>query len=222
MTDLNAETAAKIATLQIDSSRPLIVCDADEVLFLFMAGFETYLQARDYVFDWSTYGLVGNIRHRKDLTPVATADARSLLDAFFIEETEGLTPVSGAADALNGLSASAQIIILSNLPFTSATARERALARAGMPYPLVVNRGPKGAAVRLLQSKTTAPVIFIDDILLQHASVRQTAADVTRLHFVADPRLARLLGPSEEVHYRADEWPLARAIIETQLMIKPS
>jgi len=214
---LDARTDRRIEGLALRRGRPLIVSDADEVLFFFMRGFEHFLNDRGFDSDWSSYGLVGNIRDRKAGGAIAADEARALLGKFFDSHTETLEPVPGAAAALARLSERAQVVVLSNLPFSSQPAREKALAKAGMPFPLVVNAGMKGVAVRRLQDRVEAPVIFIDDILHQHVSVRQMAQTATRLHFVADPRLARLLGPSEDVHHRADDWTAAAEFIDRTL-----
>ena len=92
-------------------------------------------------------------------------------------------------------------------------ARQRALAKHGMDYPLVANIGPKGAAVRALARRVTAPTVFIDDIPRHHADVHSLAPDVWCLHFVADRRLGRLLAPAEHSDHRAESWDDAVAAI---------
>jgi hypothetical protein len=211
---LQPEVAAQIDSLELVTGRPLIVTDADEVLFAFMAGFERFLESIDLYFHWGSYALVGNVRARADNAPLEAEAVRGLLKRFFAEHTEMLEPVPGAADALQALSARAQIVVLSNLPLAQAPARRRALATHGMDYPLIANVGGKGGAVRSLEERVGAPVIFIDDIPTQHTSVRSSAERVLCLHLIADPRLARLLGPAEHSDHRADTWPEARAFIE--------
>ena len=110
-----------------------------------------------------------------------------------------------------------QVIVLSNVPFAQTEPRRRWLARHGLAYPLIANIGPKGPAVRDLAGRTDAPVYFIDDSPQHHAAVARVAERVRRLHFVADARLARLLGPAPDSHHRADSWPEARTFLETDL-----
>ncbi len=215
--ELPAALADQLAALTLARQRPLIVCDADEVLFAFMAGFERYLLEQGLYFDWRSYALAGNIRHQADDTPLEAAGVPALLHRFFTARTEQLDPVPGAADALARLAARAQVIVLSNLPLDQLPARRRALVAHGMDYPLIANTGGKGAAVRHLAERVAAPVVFIDDIPHQHRSVRQAAAATFCLHFVADPRLARLLGPAPECDCRADRWPEAQGVIAAAL-----
>jgi hypothetical protein len=86
-----------------------------------------------------------------------------------------------------------------------------------MAYPLIANEGGKGRAVRALADRVKAPVVFIDDIPHQHASVRGAVSDAFCLHFVGDPRLAGLLGKAEASDHRADTWAEALPVIEQHL-----
>mgnify|MGYP003386390209 FL=1 len=47
-----------------NSARPLILCDADEVLLTFMAAFESFLRGRGFYYAWRSYALDGNILER--------------------------------------------------------------------------------------------------------------------------------------------------------------
>ena len=214
---LHPDVAAQIDALALRTGRPLIVSDADEVLFAFMAGFERFLHSIDLYFHWGSYALTGNVRRRGDDSPLEGEAVRALLPRFFAAHTEKLEPVPGAAEALEALSARAQVVVLSNLPLDQLAARRRALAAHGMDYPLVANIGGKGSAVRQLEALVQAPVFFIDDIPHQHTSVRKAAGTVLCLHLIADPRLARLLGPAEHSDHRAADWADARAYIEGAL-----
>ena len=202
--------------LEVEAGRPIVVTDADEVLFAFMAGLENYLIGEGLTFDFSSFAISGNVK-----TPDGTAldrDAvRDHLGVFFERHTEELDPVERAAETLEELARRAQIVVLSNIPLKQREARQRALRRHGMDYPLIANEGLKGPAVRRLHEMADAPAVFIDDIPHNHSSVREHAPDVHRLHFVADPRLASLIPRAEDSHHRADTWPEARRIIERHL-----
>jgi len=208
----------QLEALALDRRRPLLICDADEVLFAFMAGLEGFIQGRGLYFDWKSYALAGNIRRRSDDTPLPAADLPVLIDDFFDAHTELIEPVDGAAEALALLNArGVQIVVLSNVPFRQRAARERSLARHGMPYPLVANSGSKGGPVAWLAERVDAPVFFVDDISRHHTAVRRSAAHVTRLHFVADPRLAALLEPAPDSHHRLVDWPAIRDLVDRHL-----
>lgn len=215
--ELHESVARQLAALELRRDRPLIVSDADEVLFAFMAGFERYLLSRELYFDWRSFALTGNIRRRDDDQPLAADQVPALLKDFFDTSTELLEPVPGAAAALAALAPRAQIVVLSNVPLAQRAARRRALASHGMDYPLIANVGGKGAAVRQMAARVAAPVFFIDDIPHQHRSVRQAAAATFCLHFVADSRLAALLGTVEGCDHCATDWPSLQAVIAAEL-----
>lgn len=216
-TELPAPVAEQLATLALTRGRPLLIVDADEVLFYFMRGLERFLESRNLYFDWASYALHGNIRQRADNAPVAAEILHPLLQRFFAEATEALEPVDGAAQALAALSETAQIVVLSNVPMPARAARIRALARHGMDFPLIANTGPKGPAVAVLLQQVMAPAVFIDDIPHNHKSVAELAPAAHRLHYIADSRLAALLGPAPDCHHRAETWPDMQQHIQTLL-----
>jgi hypothetical protein len=215
--NLLENTRHQISSIIIDRNRPLIISDADEVLVVFMARFELFLNEQNYFFDWSSFRLTGNIRRKSDNYTFSQNEVLSLLDTFFAKETQSLDAVPGAIEALNLLSLRAQIVILSNVPFTYHAERERCLVEHGMNYPLIINNGLKGPAVRALAGPARAPVFFIDDSPSHIESVATQADHVRRIHFVHDTRLAELVGPAPESHHRIDSWPEARTTIEKEL-----
>lgn len=203
---LPAPVAEQLAALSLRPGLPLVIADADEVLFYFMRGLERFLESQGLYFDWQSYALYGNIRRRDDESPVAAEALHPLLEQFFAEATELLEPVEDAATSLARLAERCQVVVLSNVPLPARAARERALNRHGMAYPLIANSGPKGPAVAALTAMTAGPAMFIDDIPHNHSSVAKMAPAVHRLHFIADRRLAALLGTAPDCHHRAESW----------------
>jgi len=201
--------------VNLDPSRPLIICDADEVLLQFVVGLERFLERRDCFLDLSSFAIHGNVKRRGTNEVVANQEVSRLLDAFFASETRHMDVVPGAADALQSLAERGQIVILSNLPEMAREARCANLAAHGIPYPVIAGVGPKGAFVRRLIYGFDKPVVFVDDLPPHLTSVAQETPHVHRLHFVADPRLAKLLPPAQDAHRRIDAWPEARAWIES-------
>lgn len=197
----------------VDPSRPLIICDADEVLLQFMVGLERFLERRACYVDFASFRIHGNVRHRATSEPVAHAEVSELLGAFFESETRTLEAVPGAAAALADLNRHAQIVILSNLPETARAARIENLAGHGIAYPVIAGKGPKGEIVKRMIEGHKQPVVFIDDLPPHIASVAVETPHVHRLHFIADARLARLLPKAPDAHARIDTWPEAASWI---------
>lgn len=213
--DDNLRTVAAL----IAPDRPLLITDADEVLFAFMASFERHLHDNDAYFNWASYRLNGNIIARVDETPVDNPAVKALISEFFDRHTRNIDPLDGAAEAMASLVAERglQIIVLSNVPARNHGDRSWALARHGMDYPLIANQGAKGKAVAYLAACTKAAVFFIDDAPSHHDDVAEHANHVRRIHFVGHPRLAELIGPAEASHLRAFSWDEIRRFIEDHL-----
>ena len=204
---IHVDVLPQLVDIQIEYNRPLIITDADEVLFNFMQGMELFLAENDMFFDWQSFALHGNIKNKSDETAVKAENIPILLDQFFNEYAHRLPAVEGAADTLARLSEHAQIVVLSNVPPKYAHKRLAGLKQADMDYPLIANVGPKGHVVRHLTEKLERPSFFIDDIPTNHGSVRKHAEHVHRLHYIADERLAKLLGPAEHSSVRLNSWP---------------
>lgn len=211
------EVLIQLNELTIKENRPLIICDADEVLVQFVRALEGYLEDNGYYIDLSSFALTGNIRKKKDDVPADAEQVREMVASFFADRTEHVPAVPGAAEALDALAKRCQIVVLTNIPLDHREARIKGLSNQQMNYPVIANTGAKGAVVRHLAEAANAPTYFIDDIPQNISSVAQAAQHVHRIHFVADHRLAALLEPAEDCHHRVDDWPGAKAYIENHL-----
>ena len=214
---MEAHVRSQLEALSLDPHRPLIVTDADEVVAYFIAGLERFLHRKEHWLDLKSFAITGNIRRRGSDEASTQAEVKELLNAFFISDTELLDPVEGAAEALDALSARAQIIVLSNVPPEIHGARLRWLQRHGMDYPLIANSGSKGLPLRHLSERIHAPVFFLDDLPPHLDAVAEHASSVRLLHFIADKRLAALVGPARNAHMHTSHWPDARRFIEKEL-----
>lgn len=192
-------------------TRPLIICDCDEVLLHFAEPFRDYLAAaHDMELSFRSFSLAGSIRRRAGGSAITQADVEPLLDGFFANWIDRQYPAAGAVDALAALSDSADIVILTNIKDEVQARRGIELARHGMPYEVICNRGPKGPPVAaLVAERAPRAAIFIDDLPPHHGSVAKHAPAVHRLHMVADPELRALVPAAPDAHRRIDEWPAA-------------
>ncbi len=214
---LHDDVLSQLEALQLTPERPLIVSDADEVIFAFVRGLEAYLLDNGHFMDLKSFAMRGNIRATETGEAVSAEAVKALINGYFAERTEQIEPVDGAAEALAALSERAQILVLSNTPLDCREARRRALVKHGMDYPLVANIGRKGGAMAYLAARQSAPMFFLDDIPHNISSVARAAGSVTRLHFIADHRLRDMLGAAEDADARIDDWPGARQFIEQRL-----
>lgn len=207
--NLPDHVAEQIAALEIDRDRPMVLSDADEVLLQFASPLEIFLDEQGLYLDLTSFRLVGNIKMKDNHQAVDQQAVKALLSELFASRAASFPAVSGAAEALAQLAPWVQIVVVSNVPQGVRQARADSLAKLGMPYPLIANEGEKGPAIRELVAEHNAPVIFLDDLPQNIASVAAHAAHVHRIHFIADPRLRPLLDQAEHAHVRIDEWPAA-------------
>jgi hypothetical protein len=197
-------------------ARPLLIVDADEVLLRFAEGFERFLAARALYLDLSTYRLHGNVKRRDDDAVLIDVEVTALLDEFRAE-LDSLDAVVHAQDILRGLAPHLQTVVLSNVSAAQAPARLRNLASLGFDFPLLVNSGLKGPAVKALAKRAGRPTFFVDDIPHHLASAAQSDPEVLRIHLIGDERLKPLLPPAQDAHLRADTWREAGDFIRKQL-----
>ncbi len=198
----NIETVA--ASLTAD--KPVLILDADEVLLRFVEHLEHFFSDEGFELRLTSFQLNGNIYH-KDTDRIAKGSVvKDLIGAFFDQRVDSVPAVEGAANALQSLREQYQITILTNVPHHCRSRRERALHDMGFDYPVISNAGEKGPSVSLLQSSAGKPAVFVDDLPPQLASVASHAPHVHRVHFVADPRLARMIDKAPDAHVRIDDW----------------
>lgn len=198
----------------VDTSRPLLIVDVDEVLGLFMAGFGRFLEGRDLEFRVDRFALFQNIYRPGATEHLELEEGKRHFDDFFRYGSGDMEPAPGAAEALRALSRKAGVVILTNAPPQARLGRARWLGRHGLDYPLILNSGPKGPLAAGLASQAAGPAVFIDDLLPNLDSVEVSAPAVTRFQTVADVRLQPLAPSRPERHTRIDQWPDLRQAIE--------
>jgi hypothetical protein len=189
-------------------TRPLLICDCDEVLVHFAGPFANWLAAeRALELSFESFALAGNIRRKSDGGVVDHSEIGALVDAFFEGAMHGQPAVAGAAEALETLSQHYRVVILSNIRDAFTERRAEQIRAHGMPFPVHCNSGPKGPAVcRLLAEYGAERAVFVDDLPPHHTSVKNDAVHVHRLHMVADPSLRSLIPAAPDAHIRIDIW----------------
>ncbi|HEY3796934.1 MAG TPA: hypothetical protein VGL58_01150 [Caulobacteraceae bacterium] len=204
---------AEIADLQLDPERPLVVVDVDEVLAMFMRGFEHFLVGQGLEVRLNHFALFQNIFRPGEEAHLDVAAGRALFEQFFETDVEDIDVAPGAPEALAALAERASIVILTNAPQHSRVPRARWLAKNGLGYPLVIGVGPKGPAVAAMTARTRGRAAFVDDLLPNLDSVAKEAPAVATFQMVADERLRPLAYAAPDRHARIDTWDeLGKAI----------
>ena len=202
----NSALPLEIAGLSLDAAAPLIMVDVDEVLAMFMRGFENFVVKSGYEMRITRFALFQSVFPVGRSEPISMDTGKALFELFFREAAETMDAAPGAAEALRRLSANASVIVLSNAPDYAREGRRRWLDRRGFPYPMVLNNGPKGPAAAALAGMTTGPAAFIDDILTHLESVAEAAPTIRRFQMIADTRLRPFAHSAIDRHPRHDDW----------------
>ncbi len=200
-------------------SRPLVICDCDEVLLHMVSHFGDWLaDEHDLEFKLEGSNFIDAVRPRGGGDPLKGEEIWPLLSGFFDTEMGRQTPVPGASQALVTISEHADIVILTNLLDHFRAARAEQLRAFAIDFPVHTNQGPKGDKVKSLMADYGAQVtVFVDDLANHHKSVAEVAPSVWRLHMVAEPSIAPNIPPAEYAHARIDDWHDARDWIITRL-----
>jgi hypothetical protein len=209
----------EIRELVVDEFAPMVIVDVDEVLALFMLGFERFVRRHGLEMRITRFALFENIYRPGASEPIDLEHGRALFEGFFDTDGADIDPAPGARQAVATLARETSIVILTNAPAKNRGARAAWLQRHGFPYPLVMNNGPKGSAVAALRELTAGPVAFVDDLLPNLESVAFIAPDVHRFQMVADERLRPLAFTAPDRHRRIDHWPQLEDAITSALQI---
>lgn len=201
--------------MRLDPQAPLVVVDVDEVLAMFMRGFEAFVARHGLEMRIERFALFQNIFRPGEAEHLDVAAGRALFEKFFEADVEHIDPAPGAAEALRALAGRASIVILTNAPAQGREPRARWLIKHGFDYPMVVNVGLKGPPVAALTRMTGGRAAFVDDLLPNLESVAADAPAVARFQHVADERLRPLAFAAPDRHPRIDDWDaLGKAIAE--------
>jgi hypothetical protein len=203
--------------VRLHAGRGLAIIDVDEVLALFVQGFDKYLRTRGYEWRMNAFALFSNIYAAEAAEPVAMTEGHALFNAFFAEGCGALEPAPGAAEGLARLARAGQVVILTNAPESARGLRSTWLKTHGMDYPMIISSGLKGGPVSILAAKVEGPVMFVDDLLPNLDSVADAAPHVERFQMIADPALRRLAPTRPERHTLVADWPTLAAMGEALL-----
>lgn len=192
--------------------KPLLICDCDEVLLHMVRHFGTWLDERhDMDFTVGSPEIFSSMRRRATGEAPSREEMWALLGGFFPHEMERQTLVPHAAESLQRLAETADVVILTNLADECREPRIAQLARFGIAHRVQCNQGGKGEPVaRLVEEFRPTAAVFVDDLPVHHESVARHAPEVHRLHMVSEPELAPHVPPAPFAHARIDDWREAR------------
>ena len=211
--DVNSDIIREIA----GSSRPLVVCDVDEVVLEFLDPLDRYLNSVEHKLHPDSFRLHGNIRSIADGLAATDEQVSEMQEAFFASQDKWQTPAPDVVDVLKRLAADADIVFLTAMPPRHHDVRRTVLDMHGLTYPMIATEEPKGPVVAGLIGGRTIQAVFIDDILRNHGSVRASAPDCLLIHMMVNAVFRKMLPKAEEYIVVAEDWVDAERVIRKHL-----
>ena len=215
---MEQDTHIQIKSLSIDTNKPLLIFDADEVLVLFASHFAWFLNERGWELNLKGYRLDDAIQHRQDGHLADKKTYQNLIDDFIDQETSKQPEAPGAAETLKKFSQYAQIIILTNVPKRAYKQRLENLSNLNMKYPTITNSGLKGPALFEITKLTNSTCVFVDDNPFQIESAAKYAPDIYRFHFTACHLVKRTMPFAAGATHRPTSWKEINTLL-TQILI---
>ena len=189
----------------LNNNKPLLVCDADEVIFDFMTSFESYLNRQNLFFSWSSYALEGNILD-KNKKEIHKDFIKEIINDFFKSNTATMNLMNGAKKSIKKLSSTFNIIVLSNIPYDFYDARLKALKKNNLNFPFYANKGPKGIAMKKIALEFKNNIWFIDDSPFQIKSVQLAEKRIKTILFVGNSKLEKLIKHRKHWDFFSNKW----------------
>jgi len=220
------QTRAQLETLgysgsQLLHSRPVLVCDVDEVVLHLVGPFEKVLKERGFGLKTHTFKLTGNVYEMETGREATEGEVWAGLHQLFEEQDKRQGLVDGVLEGLARIANNIDIIFLTNMPHPYRETRRDYLVDKGFDYPLVTNSGSKVPAIKIIQENCSHPVGFIDDGPVNLNQVREGVVDVHLFHFMADQKFRELAGEIKGVLCSTGDWEEASGAIIRKLMENP-
>ena len=198
-------------------TRPLLVCDVDEVILHLVAPFEQLLGERGMELRKKLVKLNGNVFHKSDGREAGQDEIWEVLNHLFVEQETRQTVVEGAANVLNELSSDIDIVLLTNIPHKYGELRHDYLTAKEIPYPLITNSGVKGPAMRWLGQQNHLKTAFMDDTFHHLESVSEHAPETFLVHFMADDDFRNITKPLDPPVLSTGDWREAGNAVRSAL-----
>ncbi len=207
----------QLKSLSLDSDRPVIISDADEVILHFSDILSEYLLGQGMYVNFKSYALEGNIKYTDTDIPVDSDLFGEIIEDYFENYVEKQPLVKDVSKHLENLSEFCDIIILTNIPHSFADRRRKKLIDSGLNYPMISSSGPKGPVMKAIKRITREELIFIDDISQHHKSVAKFVPDTLRIQYIANDHLNNIEEKSKYCHHRCRDWSHIEQVIRDYL-----
>ena len=199
------------------STRPLVVCDIDEVVFEFLDPFDRYLASVGHKLHPESFRLHGNVRSIAENIVAPHDEVNRWEEEFFASQDKWQVPAKGVDLALTSLARDADIIFLTAMPPRHHDVRRTLLDLHGLRFPMIATEEPKGPVVASLIGDRRVPAAFVDDMVRNHGSVRMHAPGCLLIHLMANQVFRAMAPTPEEDIVIADDWIHVERVIRAHL-----
>ena len=216
------ETKILIDELSLNPHKPLIISDADEVIFELFTHMFAYFDENGYRFTGQSligFEIMDHMFNNQTDERIEADIFIKIITQFFAVHGDHMPMVENAFENLMTLSETCQIIILTNAPHDYRKRREEIYKGHGIHFPIISNIGNKLAAVNEIIKDHQAPIFFIDDSPEHHISIIENIPHIHCIHFIGDQKYAKLVSDVDNVHFKSSDWNDVRAFIEAQLRV---
>jgi hypothetical protein len=197
-------------------TRPLVVCDIDEVILHFVMPFSAFLNHNGYQLRTDSYRLTGNVFPSAGGDAIDSVAVHKLLAGFFDAQAAWQQPVEGAMAGIAALERDFDVILLTAMPHAHREHRFSHMRNLGFDQTMLTVESDKGPAVARL-ARTRPHVAFIDDLAPNHHSVAEHHPEA-RLHQIMAFNGYSGVMPEPPAHVRRhDDWQAMTAAIRAEL-----
>jgi hypothetical protein len=204
------------------SDRPLIVSDIDDVVLQFIDPFNLYLESLGHRHLPRSFRLHGNIVSIADGSVLDDARVSALIQDFYRLQHDWQRPFETACETLQSLAKAADIVFLTAMPPVYAATRRALLDRFGLTFPMIATETAKGPVVERLHGGRDQPVVFLDDMARNLASVAERVPDCLLIHLKPPAAVFAFAPLAGDGVVPARDWAEAEAIIRSHFHLRRS
>ncbi|MGR6465974.1 hypothetical protein [Rhizobium sp. PAMB 3182] len=197
------------------TDRPLIVSDIDDVVLQFIDPFNLYLESLGHRHLPRSFRLHGNIVSIDDGSVVDDSRVTALIRDFYRLQSDWQRPFDTACETLYSLSKTADIVFLTAMPPVYAETRRALLDRFGLRFPMIATEAAKGPVVERLHAGRDQPVVFLDDMARNLASVAEHVPECLLIHLKPPAAVFAFAPPAGDGVVPAQDWSAAETIIRS-------
>ena len=191
----------------------LLVLDIDEVVLEFIGPFSQLLERHGARLHAESFKLTGNVRSLATGAALSGGELEAIMTVLYDDQDQLQPVVAGVGRSLARLAKGCDVIFLTAMTPHYYDKRRALLDREGLTYPMIATERSKGAVVAELAGRWNGPIIFVDDLPPNLASVRKSAPTTHLIHLMANEAFRPHVPALPTGAHAAADWPHAETII---------